>query len=85
MRESLLTVQDLRTYFFTDQGVVKAVDGVSFEVNEGETLGIVGESGCGKTVTSLSVLGLLPEPPALIMDGSSVRFLVGEQEFPRTR
>ena len=42
MRESLLTVQDLRTYFFTDQGVAKAVDGVSFEVNEGETLGIVG-------------------------------------------
>ena len=67
MRESLLTVQDLRTYFFTDQGVVKAVDGVSFEVNEGETLGIVGESGCGKTVTSLSVLGLLPEPPAQIL------------------
>ena len=78
MRESLLTVQDLRTYFFTDQGVAKAVDGVSFEVNEGETLGIVGESGCGKTVTSLSVLGLLPEPPARIMDGSSVRFLGDE-------
>ena len=56
--EPMLRVQDLRTYFFTDQGVVKAVDGVSFEVNEGETLGIVGESGCGKTVTSLSVLGL---------------------------
>ena len=61
MMEPMLRVQDLRTYFFTDQGVVKAVDGVSFEVNEGETLGIVGESGCGKTVTSLSVLGLLPK------------------------
>ncbi|MEE2905069.1 MAG: ABC transporter ATP-binding protein [Gemmatimonadota bacterium] len=76
--EPMLRVQDLRTYFFTDQGVVKAVDGVSFEVNEGETLGIVGESGCGKTVTSLSVLGLLPEPPAQIMAGSSVKFLGDE-------
>ena len=78
MTEPMLRVQDLRTYFFTDQGVVKAVDGVSFEVNEGETLGIVGESGCGKTVTSLSVLGLLPEPPAQIMAGSSVKFLGDE-------
>ena len=78
MMEPMLRVQDLRTYFFTDQGVVKAVDGVSFEVNEGETLGIVGESGCGKTVTSLSVLGLLPEPPAQIMAGSSVKFLGDE-------
>ena len=80
----LLEVSDLRTWFFTDQGVAKAVDGVSFEVEEGETLGIVGESGCGKTVTSLSVLGLLPRPPARIMDGSSVRFrgeeLVGAAE-----
>ena len=50
------------------------MDGVSFEVHEGETLGIVGESGCGKTVTSLSILGLLPQPPAKIMDGSSIRF-----------
>ena len=78
MMEPMLRVEDLRTYFFTDQGVVKAVDGVSFEVNEGETLGIVGESGCGKTVTSLSVLGLLPEPPAQIMAGSSVKFLGDE-------
>jgi len=74
----LLSVRDLRTWFFTDQGVARAVDGISFEVREGETLGIVGESGCGKTVTSLSILGLLPQPPARIMDGSSVK-LRGEE------
>jgi peptide/nickel transport system ATP-binding protein/oligopeptide transport system ATP-binding protein len=82
--EALLSVRDLRAWFFTDQGVAKAVDGVSFDVLAGETLGIVGESGCGKTVTSLSLLGLLPRPPARIMDGSSIRFrgeeLVGAQE-----
>jgi len=82
--DALLSVRDLRAWFFTDQGVAKAVDGVSFDVLERETLGIVGESGCGKTVTSLSVLGLLPRPPARIMDGSSIRFrgeeLVGAQE-----
>jgi peptide/nickel transport system ATP-binding protein len=80
----LLEVRELRSWFFTDQGVAKAVDGISFDVLEGETLGIVGESGCGKTVTSLSVLGLLPEPPARIMEGSSIRFageeLVGADE-----
>jgi len=75
---ALLSVRDLRTWFFTDQGVAKAVDGVSFDVRAGETLGIVGESGCGKTVTSLSVLGLLPQPPARVMEGSSVR-LRGEE------
>jgi peptide/nickel transport system ATP-binding protein/oligopeptide transport system ATP-binding protein len=74
----LLSVRDLRTWFFTDQGVAKAVDGISFDVLEGETLGIVGESGCGKTVTSLSILGLLPRPPAQIMEGSSIR-LRGEE------
>ena len=74
----LLSVRDLRTWFFTDQGIAKAVDGISFEVREGETLGIVGESGCGKTVTSLSILGLLPQPPARIMEGSSIR-LRGEE------
>ena len=80
----LLSVTDLRTWFFTDRGVVRAVDGVSFEVRHGETLGIVGESGCGKTVTSLSVVGLLPRPPARIVKGSSIRFrgeeLVGADE-----
>jgi oligopeptide/dipeptide ABC transporter ATP-binding protein len=72
--ESLLTVRDLRTWFHMDRGVARAVDGVSFDVRSGETLGIVGESGCGKTVTSLSILGLLPEPPARIEEGSSIRF-----------
>ena len=78
MTPPLLAVRDLRTWFYTDQGVARAVDGVSFEVRTGETLGIVGESGCGKTVTSLSVLGLLPEPPAKIEEGSSIQF-VGEE------
>jgi peptide/nickel transport system ATP-binding protein len=83
-RDPLLSVHDLRTSFYTDQGVVKAVDGVSFDIHPSETLGIVGESGCGKTVTSLSVLRLLPEPPARIEGGSSIRFggeeLVGASE-----
>ena len=70
----LLEVRDLRTYFRTDAGVAQAVDGVSFHVEEGETLGIVGESGCGKTVTSLSLMGLIPDPPGEIVSGSSIRF-----------
>ena len=74
MSDVLLSVSNLRTWFYTDQGVARAVDGVSFEVRAGETLGIVGESGCGKTVTSLSVLRLLPEPPARIESGSSIMF-----------
>ena len=71
---SLLEVTDLRTYFTTDAGVARAVDGVSLQVGTGETLGIVGESGCGKTVTALSVLGLIPSPPGEIVAGSSIRF-----------
>jgi oligopeptide/dipeptide ABC transporter ATP-binding protein len=67
---ALLEVNDLHTQFFTRQGVVRAVDGVSFSVDTGRTLGIVGESGCGKTVTALSVMGLLPKPPAKIVSGS---------------
>ncbi len=63
----LLEVTDLRTYFSTDAGVARAVDGVSLQVGAGETLGIVGESGCGKTVTALSVLRLIPSPPGEIV------------------
>ena len=73
-RTDLLQVTDLRTHFATDAGVARAVDGVSFQVGTGETLGIVGESGCGKTVTALSVLGLIPSPPGQIVSGSSIRF-----------
>jgi oligopeptide transport system ATP-binding protein len=69
----LLEVADLRTHFFTREGVVRAVDGVSFSVEAGRTLGIVGESGCGKSVTAFSIMRLLPEPPARIVSGS-IRF-----------
>ncbi len=66
---TLLEVKDLRTYFYTYEGVVKAVDGVSYELEEGETLGLVGESGCGKSVSALSVMRLIPDPPGKIVDG----------------
>ena len=61
--QPLLAVRNLKTYFYTDEGVVKAVDGLSYDLHKGETLGIVGESGCGKSVHALSILRLLPEPP----------------------
>lgn len=70
--EHLLEVSNLQTYFFTRDGVVQAVDGIDLHVDEGEVLGIVGESGCGKSVTSLSVLGLVPLPGRIV--GGSVRF-----------
>ena len=66
----LLEVDNLHTHFFTREGVVKAVDGISFTVEAGKTLGIVGESGCGKSVTALSLMGLIPKPPARIVEGS---------------
>ena len=65
----VLEVKDLRTYFKTDAGIVKAVDGVSFTVHEGETIGIVGESGSGKSVTNLSLMRLIPSPPGKIVSG----------------
>ena len=65
----LLEIKNLQTYFFTEEGVVRAVDGVSWEIEEGETLGLVGESGCGKSVTALSILRLIPDPPGRIVEG----------------
>ncbi len=69
MAERLLEVEDLRTYFYTEDGVVPAVDGISFTLDKGKTLGIVGESGCGKSVTSLSVMRLIASPPGKIVSG----------------
>jgi oligopeptide transport system ATP-binding protein len=67
---ALLEVKDLRTHFNTRDGVVKAVDGVSYDIQEGETLGLVGESGCGKSVSALSILRLITSPPGRIVGGS---------------
>ncbi len=69
MAERLLEVKGLKTHFFTDEGVVRAVDGVDLYINKGETLGVVGESGCGKSVTALSVMRLIPQPPGRIVEG----------------
>jgi len=66
---AILEVNDLKTHFFTREGVVQAVDGISFSLEKGKTLGIVGESGCGKSVTALSIMGLIPKPPAKIVGG----------------
>ncbi|MBI2991878.1 MAG: ABC transporter ATP-binding protein [Deltaproteobacteria bacterium] len=65
----LLQVRDLKTYFYTSQGVVKAVDGVSYDIQEGETVALVGESGCGKTMSALSIMRLVPRPQGKIEDG----------------
>lgn len=67
--ENLLELHDLRTHFFTKQGVVKAVDDVNFSVEKGEVIGLVGESGCGKSITSLSILRMVPEPAGRIVSG----------------
>ena len=66
---SLLKVEGLQTFFYTEQGLARAVDGVDFQLNAGETIGIVGESGCGKSVTALSILRLIPQPPGRIVGG----------------
>ena len=72
MAEPLLQVRDLKTYFYTKGGVVKAVDGGSFYIEPGEILGLVGESGCGKSVTALSILRLIPTPPGKIVSGEVI-------------
>ncbi len=68
-QDNLIEVKNLKTHFFTEEGVVKAVDGVDFSIKPGETVGIVGESGCGKSVTSLSIMRLVESPPGRIVDG----------------
>jgi oligopeptide/dipeptide ABC transporter ATP-binding protein len=66
---TVLEVKDLQTFFYTDEGLVKAVDGLSYQVNEGESVGLVGESACGKSVSALSIMRLIPYPPGLIVGG----------------
>ncbi len=65
----ILSIQELKTYFYSHQGVARAVDGVSFDLNQGEVLGVVGESGCGKSVTAQSIMQLVPDPPGKIVGG----------------
>ncbi|MGD0229671.1 MAG: ABC transporter ATP-binding protein [Syntrophorhabdales bacterium] len=67
--DEVLQIEDLRTYFFTDEGTARAVDGVSLSVRKGRTVGLVGESGCGKSITALSILRLIPQPPGRIVGG----------------
>ncbi|HEX9218965.1 MAG TPA: ABC transporter ATP-binding protein [Gemmatimonadaceae bacterium] len=90
MTTPLLSIRDLRTYFYTEAGVARAVDGVSFDVGVGETVGIVGESGCGKSVTALSILRLI-QPPGRIEPGSRIEFegkdlvTLGDEEIRHIR
>ena len=79
-----LEIEDLHTHFFTDVGVVKAVDGVTFEVPLGKTVGVVGESGCGKSVTSLSIMQLLQRPQGQIVSGA-IRLNLGEKAYDITK
>ena len=72
-RDLILSVKDLKTYFFTNEGTVKAVDGASFDVYSGKTLGIVGESGCGKSVTARSILRI-EEAPGRVVDGQIILY-----------
>lgn len=72
MKKPVLEINQLQTHFFTDRGEIPAVDNVSFAIHEGEVLGVVGESGCGKSVTSLSVMGLVPNPPGKIVGGEII-------------
>src|SRR5919108_2903314 len=92
MGEPLLEIRGLKTHFATDDGIVQAVDGVDLTIHRGETLGVVGESGCGKTVTALSVLKLIPMPPGRIVSGQIlwrgrdlVPLPVEEMDYIRTK
>jgi oligopeptide/dipeptide ABC transporter ATP-binding protein len=71
-RKPLLEVKNLKTWFYTPDGIVKAVNGVSFTLNEGEALGLVGESGCGKSVSAMSLMRLIPTPPGRIVEGEVI-------------
>ena len=77
----LLGIEGLRTQFVTSDGTVKAVDGISYDVEEGETVAIVGESGCGKSVSALSILRLIPDPPGRIVEGK-IRFIGASSTLP---
>lgn len=78
MSENVLAVENLKTHFFTDEGILRALDGVSFRIGKQETLGVIGESGCGKSVTAQSVLRIVPSP-GRIVDGSAWLYTNGGQ------
>ncbi len=78
MAETILKIDNLKTWFDTSKGTLRAVDGVSFDIRHGETLALLGESGCGKSMTALSIMGLVPDPPGRIVDGS---ILLGDQDL----
>ena len=78
--KNVLEIENLHTCFFTDVGVVRSVDGISFEIPEGKTVGVVGESGCGKSVTSLSIMQLLQRPQGQIVEGE-IRFNLGDKAY----
>ena len=67
--EALVQIRNLKTYFYTYEGVVRALEGIDLDIYKGETLGLVGETGCGKSVTALSIMRLVPNPPGRIVDG----------------
>jgi len=81
----LIELNDLKTYFYTEDGVVKAVDGVSFDIDKQQTMGVVGESGCGKSVTALSIMGLVPMPPGKIEGGSINYYRNGGEPIDLTK
>ena len=91
MEKNILEVKNLKTYFYTEEGVVHSVDGLSYKLAEKETLAIVGESGCGKSVSSLSVMGIVQSPPGKVEPGSEILFegknllALSEKEMQRIR